>query len=191
MSIKGIASLGIFILVFGCSDSNADSYTGTSPALRTNAERYRPGDSIIIIAELHGPASIRVYERLRQSLSIIISLKEAYQGTVANTYDGVKELAAKVPSGAIRAIEIQDREQFVISGTISRSRDGKSLVLDFPEYGSQYLIERDALCKSIGLGISGYWKPIRPSSLDSLEDYTNQIVFKPEDLGEDSCKTHK
>lgn len=173
--------LAAILLVSACSRLDPDSFEGTSPSLRSNAAFYKPGDPVKLRAELHGPAKVRVYQGLRHSLALTVSLKTP--GLTSNSYDGIHVTTTSVRMGDARLIGIQDAVGFDINGTLSESPDRKYLILDFSEYGSRFEIDRDALCKMAGIAFTGYWKPIRPAASDSLEDSTNQIVFKPEAFG--------
>jgi len=72
-------------------------------------------------------------------------------------------------------IEIIDIDQnspyrLNIQGVISKNEDTGNIILDFFEFGKFEVLNQVTNC-----GIYGFWRPINPYPLDSLEDTTNVV----------------
>jgi len=57
-----------------------------------------------------------------------------------------------------------------VEGVILKDKETGNIVLDFSEFGKFEVLNHVTDC-----GIYGFWRPINPHPLDSLEDTTNVV----------------
>jgi len=183
--MKKLALLIIFLLLIGLL--LAGTHIGLFPFLKrydyfprpltvsSSKKTYALGDSIEVTYEIHSAKNdiIRLYKNRPQSLRLF--LREASNNEVvisdSNFYSPRVE-----PSNndEIEVFEIGPNKPYklLIKGQIKRQVESDKVIFDFGKFGSF----SKRLSKQYMVG--GYWKPINPAPLDSLEDFTNKILIE-------------
>jgi hypothetical protein len=158
-------SIGGWILFGTWLDHHYDRFWPHDLILESPKTEYKVGDTINLVASIvpDKTAKIRVYKDRRKSFALYISGKGDYSGSLLEATE----------NDPIEVIEISPSKPFKLelSGKI-RPGNSKEIIFDFGKFGT---IRKS---NSGQFRASGYWRPIYPEPIDSLEDGTNSIFFR-------------
>lgn len=183
--MKKLTVLIIILILIGLF--LAGTYIGFFPFLRvydyfprpltvsSSKKAYALGDSIELTYEVHSRKNdtIRLYKHRPKSLRLF--LREASNNEIViSDSDFYTPIAEPSDDDEIEMFEIGPDKPFklLIKGQIRKQAESEKVIFDFGGFGSfSKRLSRQYM-------VGGYWKPINPAPLDSLEDFTNKILIE-------------
>lgn len=163
----------LFLLLFYLDGYLYDKFYPYSLTLESPRTAYLVGNKIQLIAKVMSdyPATIRVYKERTKSFSLSIRAAIGTEPNFADSDFG-PPLPKATAKDAIEVISIGPGKPFQLElqGQVIQTKS-RGILFDFGKFGT---------FKKSGPGnflVWGYWRPISPEAIDSLEDYTNSIVL--------------
>lgn len=146
-------------------------YDLTLESPKTN---YLVGDKIELVASVvsNNPDTIRVYKDRTKSFTLFIRTAIGTSVDFAdNDFNGPSPNATA--NDTIEVIKISPGNPFrlKLQGQVTQTKS-KQIIFNFGKFGT---------FNKSGPGnflVSGYWRPISPDYIDSLEDYADSIILK-------------
>ena len=156
----------------GTSD-NYDKFWPHELTLEADKSDYNVGDSVTLVANIipKEADSIRLYEDRSKSFRIGVRARSENDIDMNdNNFSG--KLGTPTSKDKIEVIEISPTEPYelVIEGRILKNGTS-GIAFDFAEFGK---FEKPDVGN---FSVWGFWKPIQPSGIDSLEDFTESVVI--------------
>lgn len=162
-----------------------DSFGYCALKLALPKDQYSIGDRIELNFEIASSRKlkIRLFEEKWKSLFLCVTVNNKGRIGVSEYEYPVKSYGPKFTffvkddkritgTEKIEVIDIDQNNPYRlnIQGVISKNEDTGNIVFDFSEFG-----RFEVLNQMIDCGIYGFWRPINPDPLDSLEDSTNIV----------------
>lgn len=176
-----IVLLTIGQFIYGCDiahENDYDSFGFCKLKLSVSKTEYVVGDTIELNFEIipTKKKKIRLFEEKWKSLGLHVYLyNEGSAGPnhpIASMYNFVTGERRITGLEKIEEIEIDQDNPYrlTIKGAILRNKENGYIVFDFPDFGKLEILRQASIYE-----IEGYWRPINPSPLDSLEDFTDRV----------------
>lgn len=186
MRTKLLILTGALLLAANLSyASDHDSFGYCKVKLSLPKTQYVVGDKIELNFEIAATRNlkIRLFEEKWKSLFLCVTVNNHERIGVHEYEYPVTSLGPKFTwfvkddkriTGAekIETIDVSKNNSYRlnIQGVVSKNENTGNIVLDFLEFGKFEVLNQVANC-----GIYGFWRPINPDPLDSLEDTTNVV----------------
>ena len=185
--IVAIVCGSILLETGGFLRDDYDSFGNLKLKVSTNKINYQIGDTVELIFSIDSssPHKVRLFKEKYKSLFLQVTVNSKgrlghheYEPPVKNKNRNfswfVKDDKTITGDEIIEEIYIQKDNPYklVVRGVILKDKKTGHLVFDFADFGQFEILKR-----ADRYGIYGFWRPIDPHRLDSLEDTTNVVEF--------------
>ena len=168
----------IILTLSGCGvvNSGYENYDKFYPyklTMEADKSDYNVGKNVVLVASIipEEVDSIRLYEDRSKSFRISVRARSENDIDMKDN-NFIRALGTPTSEDRIQVIEISPKKpyQLSIEGRILKN-DTEGIIFDFAEFGT---------FKKPDVGdfiVWGFWKPIDPNGIDSLEDFTESVVI--------------
>lgn len=171
ITVSWIVAVGVFVVLFPFNGDQYDKFYPYDLTIESPKKNYVVGDKIQLIAKVASdhPATIRFYKDRSKSFALYIDAIDMQPNFTRSLAYPLPEATAK---DTIEVISIAPGKPFQLElqGQTILTKS-KEIFFDFGEFGTFKKSDPG------NFKVSGYWRPISPEPVDSLEDSTNSIVL--------------
>lgn len=166
-------AVGVLLLT-SCNMYQYDKFYPYNLTLESPKTNYLVGDKIELVASIvsNNPDTIRVYKDRTKSFKLSIRAAIGNRVNSAdNDFNGPSPDATA--NDAIEVIKIGPENPFrlKLQGQVTQTKS-KQIIFDFGKFGT---FNKSGPGDFHGWG---YWRPISPDAIDSLEDFTDSITLR-------------